>query len=174
MTREEAEQTLVKQRESSFLVRLSSNTSTISTFPFFVLDSSICEYQRETNCSILWHRDCITEKFVCTFFWWTDDFVISAKTKSNEYTHYRIQRKGNGFTFNNRDFESLPKVIEYFAKSKKFHCRHIVTGSKLQSALQILQVDESQFKGYTGDPNYNWLLQTLSNSFNQHDCVGDK
>jgi serine/threonine protein kinase len=75
------------------------------------------------------------------------DFVVSAKTKSGQYVHWRVPRKGDGFTFENKYFSTLKEVIEFF-KSKKMQCKHVATGSKFQKVRQLLDVDESKFQGY--------------------------
>jgi len=77
------------------------------------------------------------------------DYAVSAKTKQSEYMHFRVQKRRDGFVFDGTEYGSLPELIAHFQKGKKLSFKHLVTGSKLQQALKLLEVNDNKLFGYS-------------------------
>lgn len=77
------------------------------------------------------------------------DYAVSAKTKQSEYMHFRVQKRKDCFVFDGQEYASLPDLIAHFQKGKKLSFKHLVTGSKLQQALKLLEVNDNKLFGYS-------------------------
>jgi len=63
--------------------------------------------------------------------------------------HFRVQKKTNCFVFDGQEFPTLPDLMSHFQKGKKIAFKHLVTGSKMQNCLKLLELDNNKLLGYS-------------------------